>query len=123
MSGTRIIHDVSSGAIQAVAIDDTWIQANRFERLALTVDQTQIQADEVDRAIVSAQLTGPLLAAGRAVPLAEARLVSLWVDGELVDLQLDAQGLGQVAVASVAPGEYEIAPVNIGGNSVIIEAV
>jgi hypothetical protein len=119
--GAIVNHDVTTGEITTAAVTDSWIQANRSAQLLLTVDKTRISADGNAVARLEMQLTTPPSADGTTTALAQAGVVQLAINEELVKVHLDENGHGVLELASVETGTLVVFPHRLSGNQIEIE--
>lgn len=118
MNEYRVIHNVENGTVESLPVDDAWRLANRPNQVQLTADKTSITADGIDSSLISAQLQNPL-----GEDLEEQQAITIYVDDDPIEVMLDANGQGELAISAIEAGTITIQALVPDSNLIEIEVI
>lgn len=114
----RMTHNIATGEIEYVELDDAWLLANRPDSLRLSLNKEAITADGIDEATLTMQLINPLGKNKR-----QRFEVTILIDDIEIIFTSNKNGKATEEITTVEVGRFEIQAVNMPSNVVILEGI
>lgn len=114
----RMTHNVTTGEIEYVELDDAWLLANRPDGVRLSLDREQIVADALDEATLTMQLVNPLGKNKRG-----KFTVVIQIDDLFFEFTSNKNGKVTEGIVTMEMGFFEIKATSMPSNVVILEGI
>jgi hypothetical protein len=117
---TRIVHNLETGQVEEIEVDNVWILANRPPNIALSIPQNSYGVGQ--SAQLSAQLTTPELTDFTTQNISENRTVRLQI-GDITQTVNLINGVWSDTLNFTLAGTYQIICLDLPSNELIIQVV
>lgn len=116
---TRLVHNVATGEMDEIPVDDAWILANRKPQIEITIADTNKIVGESEA--ISIQLMTPELSDNSRNAVSEASTVTMQFGDVTQDVVLDSNGAWSDTLEFVEAGTYIIKCLSHHSNEITVE--
>lgn len=117
----RLTHDLGTGKIEELDVDDAYIIANRPSQILITMANTSLEENTIET--ISIQLVTPTLTNGAQENVAQALDAVMQFGDMVATISLDNNGAWSQDVPFVALGTYVIKALSHPSNEVLVEVI